>query len=1389
MRPKRLSLLFCSGMLMVLALLTLLVGPARAGRVHDGPTACVAGPHSGTITADESWCLADSPHLMSGSVTVAQGAILTIEPGVTVQAGAVNVALIVNGQLEAAGSEAAPIVFTSHSDSGPAQWQGITFDGGTGLLRHAIVRYTGRSCYGCPGTTSAAIAAVGVQSGQVVIEDSQVRDSAYYSNNDCGLYMVDSRVVVSNTLFIGIGDDANQGEFPIYIGGAASEVSLSGLRLEGNIYNQVALWYDAMTGHDFTLAAQPAMDGYRLLGGPYGEEFVVPQGVTMTVEPGVMVRVGGVNDVNAPLVVRGHLDAAGSEAAPVVFTSHSDSGPAQWQGITFDGGTGLLRHAIVRYTGRSCYGCPGTTSAAIAAVGVQSGQVVIEDSQVRDSAYYSNNDCGLYMVDSRVVVSNTLFSGIGDNPAQPEYAIRVKGNSSLLVQGSAVEENAGHGLSVEDTAQVQVTGSTIVANGGHGVMVSGDTAAVTMSGSTVLGNTEDGVRNNGNAQVTLGGADGLGNTVLGNGGKGANQVGTGAQMVATYNWWGDISGPYHPTLNPDGQGESVSDRVLFDPWAVDWEGEVPEGAYVTLVSPRQVVAGEGAAFVTMYVNGREETIEDAVLVTVLPAAALYQDATHGGRYLAQQHAVVWKLGDLEPGASGTVAAQGQFAWGLPIESEYAAQARLGGTNLPLGLADAEWYAALLPLDLLSTSPLSEAELAAERAAYPDLDLIYTQAEADGFLPGGAIRLTLDAGEPIIQAVFLRRADQEVLYLRRQGEIVLASTFGGTGYSVREADGGLSLDLQANTETFWGTWGSGETPSEVGLAYSNCRHPNVPALVLDDKTARLAQVLSSSTCYPCLAGGSCASCFAALQGVAPLPEAAETLACGAEARTEGDIRPEGYWWHPPVIDCPDGSWYAVCTKPWWAFNSKYHWSESFHFCNQGVVVWGRQFEPFPLGPDECGEFQTCKEGIWEQGQPKKVGCQCEPVYVPPGGGASDSFLDFEPLAPGEAAAVPANVPSDSGDLLSGCDSEEEEGVSRCPITKIRRPHDPNAKYGPEGDVLAGQAVTYTITYENEGDGRAYGVFVVDQLDPALDLSTLAIYGPGELIVENRTILWTVGELGPKGDPDSSGVVSFTVDLLDDLPVGTAVINQATVFFPTVGEETPTNAVVNVVQELAAVPQRMETMYMQPVAITLSGRGPAGVPLSFHVLEEPLNGTLSGTAPDLVYTPAENATGLDRFTFKVSGAGQESRPAQVQILIDPSGDTAPPVVRWTYPADGAAEVVISASPVFTDQVGPVWGPLPFAQFSEAMDEETVTDAMVQVLDGTGQAVPVSVTYEGVTRRMMIYPRQALQGGMEYTVTVAAGVKDLAGNPMAASHTWSFRTREENTIYLPVVLRAYP
>jgi parallel beta-helix repeat protein len=44
---------------------------------------------------------------------------------------------------------------------------------------------------------------------------------------------------------------------------------------------------------------------------------------------------------------------------------------------------------------------------------------------------------------------------------------------------------------------------------------------------------------------------------------------TGGLVDATANWWGAATGPYHDELNPGGEGDTVSDNVLFEPWYGD----------------------------------------------------------------------------------------------------------------------------------------------------------------------------------------------------------------------------------------------------------------------------------------------------------------------------------------------------------------------------------------------------------------------------------------------------------------------------------------------------------------------------------------------------------------------------------------------------------------------------------------------------------------------------------------------------------------------------------------------------------------------------------------------------------------------------------------------------
>ncbi len=55
-----------------------------------------------------------------------------------------------------------------------------------------------------------------------------------------------------------------------------------------------------------------------------------------------------------------------------------------------------------------------------------------------------------------------------------------------------------------------------------------------------------------------------------------------------------------------------------------------------------------------------------------------------------------------------------------------------------------------------------------------------------------------------------------------------------------------------------------------------------------------------------------------------------------------------------------------------------------------------------------------------------------------------------------------------------------------------------------------------------------------------------------------------------------------------------------------------------------------------------------------MTQPAKGVLSGTAPNLTYTPTSNLNGPDSFTFKVNDGTVDSPAATVSITITPVND---------------------------------------------------------------------------------------------------------------------------------------
>ncbi len=89
---------------------------------------------------------------------------------------------------------------------------------------------------------------------------------------------------------------------------------------------------------------------------------------------------------------------------------------------------------------------------------------------------------------------------------------------------------------------------------------------------------------------------------------------------------------------------------------------------------------------------------------------------------------------------------------------------------------------------------------------------------------------------------------------------------------------------------------------------------------------------------------------------------------------------------------------------------------------------------------------------------------------------------------------------------------------------------------------------------------------------------------------------------------------------------------------------------------------------PTAVTLNAVDPDGDPLSYTMVGAPQRGTLSGTPPNLTYTPNPDVSGPDQIAFKVTDGRTESAVATLNVTIVAVND--PPVIA-PPPAQTVAE----------------------------------------------------------------------------------------------------------------------
>jgi uncharacterized repeat protein (TIGR01451 family) len=549
---------------------------------------CFPGPHSGALTVTQDWCPEHNPHQISGNFHVPDGFTLTLRPGVSVQT-ASGQRLQVSGALIGQGTPAEPITLTSSADSGPGQWAGILLSQGDADLRHVTVRYAGQS-------NTWGYAAINLaNNASLYLANSEIRESQNAVNNDFGVHLCcgNSRAVISHTRFYSLGNtttdaailSTNDGD-PITVTNSlfennaaypiqaplSSAPRLTGNTFSGNSVNRILLVGGAPTDGSH-LTAQTGLQGYELT-----SDLVVNNGRTLHIDPGV----GIYSRNNIRVLVHGHLNASGTAAQPITFTSATDSGPQQWGCLYMQDGAADLRHVTVRYAGQAVCGVPGALF--LQSTSGPQRYVTLDHVTVRDNANTSG---------------------------APEYAVSVNGSHVTLTDTAIINNGDAaidYGLYL-NAGVITGTRTTVSGNAGVGLYVL-DRASLTCG--AVTSNTRHGLQVAGNGQLAVLGVD-----LFGNGGAGLTNT-TLFTATAGYNWWGDASGP--GGVGP-GSGDEVSARVAFTPWLTR-PGCTPE-LLIAKTGPAHAVAGELITYTLIVTNAGATAATNLVISDVLPVGAVY----------------------------------------------------------------------------------------------------------------------------------------------------------------------------------------------------------------------------------------------------------------------------------------------------------------------------------------------------------------------------------------------------------------------------------------------------------------------------------------------------------------------------------------------------------------------------------------------------------------------------------------------------------------------------------------------------------------------------------------------------------------------------------------------